>query len=86
MKRIISFLILLALLICVLMQPAVEIPAAQPHPIPVWSVLCYLATVAAGALAAVWTNREAKPAAQTVAETRAETKAQTETDARPEMA
>ncbi|MBO7373341.1 MAG: hypothetical protein J6U19_03840 [Oscillospiraceae bacterium] len=45
MKRIVSFLILLVLTIMVLMQPAVETPAATSHPVPVWSILCYLAVV-----------------------------------------
>lgn len=45
MKKVVSFLILLTLMIVVLMQPAVEAPAAPSHPIPVWSILCYLTVV-----------------------------------------
>ena len=46
MKRIVSFVLLLVSFIVVLMQPAVEVPAVPAHPIPVWSILCYLTVVA----------------------------------------
>ena len=45
MKKVVLFVILLALTIAVFVQPAVETPAAQSHPVPVWSILCYLALV-----------------------------------------
>ena len=51
MKRIVSFFILLVLFVVILTLPAVETPAAPSHPVPVWSILCYLAAVAAAAVA-----------------------------------
>ncbi len=47
MKRIISFLILFALFLVILTLPASEAPVVQHDPLPVWSILCYLMTVAA---------------------------------------
>ena len=64
MKKIISFILLLASFIAILMQPTVETPVAASHPIPVWSILCYLAVVAIAALFVVWANREVKTEAQ----------------------
>ena len=64
MKKIISFILLLASFIAILMQPTVETPVAASHPIPVWPILCYLAVVAIAALFVVWANREVKTEAQ----------------------
>ena len=50
MKRIVSFLILLALFIVILTLPAAEAPAAPEHSVPVWPILLYLGMVAAAAL------------------------------------
>ena len=47
MKRIVSFLILASLYAVILMLPATETPAAVPHPVPMWSILCYVTVVAA---------------------------------------
>lgn len=64
MKKLVSFALLLASFIAILMQPTVETPAAASHSIPVWSVLCYLAVVATAALFVVRANREGKVEAQ----------------------
>ena len=64
MKKIVSFILLLASFIAILMQPAVETPVAASHPIPMWSILCYLAVVAIAVLYVIWTNREQKTEAQ----------------------
>lgn len=64
MKRIVSFILLLTSFIAILMQPTVETPVAASHPIPMWSILCYLAVVAIAVLYVIWTNREQKTEAQ----------------------
>ena len=64
MKKIVSFILLLASFIAILMQPTVDTPVTVSHPIPVWSILCYLAVVAIAALFVIWTNREVKTEAQ----------------------
>ena len=45
MKRIVSFLILLTVFIVILTQPATETATAMSHPMPVRSILSYLAVV-----------------------------------------
>ena len=62
MKRIVSFFVLLASFVLILMQPAVETPVAASHPIPVWSILGYLAVVAVTAGVVAWTKREHREA------------------------
>ena len=64
MKRIVSFVVLLASFVLILMQPAVETPVAASHPIPVWSILCYLVMVAAAGAVVIRLNREEKTEAQ----------------------
>lgn len=64
MKRIVSFLILLAMLIAVFHYPAAEAPAAAPHPFPLWSVLCYLAAVVFLALVSIRMIRGEKAKAE----------------------
>ena len=64
MKKIVSFILLLASFIAILVQPTVETPVAASHPIPMWSILCYLAVVAIAVLYVIWTNREQKTEAQ----------------------
>lgn len=65
MKRIVSFFILLSLLIVILSLPAAPVTPAAPHPIPIWSILCYLAVVGIAALAVArlirQENGESKP-------------------------
>ena len=66
MKRIVSFLILLATFIAILTLPTAEAapaPAVQ-QPLPVWSILLYVAVVfAAGMLSMLVMKREKeKPA------------------------
>jgi drug/metabolite transporter (DMT)-like permease len=58
MKRIVSFVILTVLFVVILASRAVETPPAVPHPIPVWSILLYLAVVAAAGAAGVMMRRE----------------------------
>lgn len=54
MKRIVSFLILLAMFIVILTLPASETPTVQHDPIPVWSILLYMgAVLIAGAISVV---------------------------------
>ena len=60
MKRIVSFLILAALTVTVFLLPAVETPAAPSHPVPVWSILCYLSVVALAALIVIGQHRGKK--------------------------
>ena len=62
MKRIVSFVLLLVSFIVVLMQPAVEVPAVPAHPIPVWSILCYLTVVAMTGFAVFLMRREERMA------------------------
>ena len=57
MKKIVAFLILLVLFALILTLPAVETPAAPTHPLPLWSILCYLAAVAAVAVLVYWEIR-----------------------------
>ena len=64
MKKIVSFILLLASFIAILVKPTVETQVAASHPIPMWSILCYLAVVAIAALFVIWTNREEKTEAQ----------------------
>ena len=45
MKRIVSFLILLTVFIVILTLPATETATAMSHPMPVRSILSYLAVV-----------------------------------------
>ena len=45
MKRIVSFLILLTVFIVILTLPATETATAPSHPMPVRSILSYLAVV-----------------------------------------
>ena len=45
MKRIVSFLILLALFVVILTLPAHETPAIQHDSMPLWSVLLYLTVI-----------------------------------------
>ena len=45
MKKVVLFLVFLALLVVIFMQPTVEAEPVPPHPIPVWSILCYLSEV-----------------------------------------
>ena len=45
MKRIVSFLILLTVFIVILTLPAAETATAMSHPMPVRSILSYLAVV-----------------------------------------
>ena len=60
MKRIVSFLILAALTVTVFLLPAAETPPAPSHPVPVWSILCYLSVVALAALIVVGQRRGKK--------------------------
>ncbi len=50
MKKVVLFVLFLAVLVLVFMQPVVDAPAAPSHPLPLWSILCYLAVVALGAV------------------------------------
>ena len=56
MKRIIVLLV--CLFVVIMMLPATPAPAKEYHPLPLWSILCYLATVAISALAVVWIRLE----------------------------
>ena len=58
MKRIIAFVLLVCLFVVIMMLPATPAPAKEYRPLPVWSILCYLATVAISALAVVWIRME----------------------------
>ena len=64
MKRIVSFFLLLASYIVVLLQPRVETPVTPSHPIPLWSILCYLIVVIAAGAVVFWLNRESKTEVQ----------------------
>ena len=52
MKRILAFLFLTCLFVVIFTLPKTAAPAAVEHPFPVWSVLCYVAAVGIGAIAA----------------------------------
>ena len=62
MKKIVSFILLLASFIAILMQPTVETPVAASHPIPMWSILCYLTVVAMTGFAVFLMSREERMA------------------------
>ena len=51
------------LFVVIMMLPATPVPAKEYHPLPVWSILCYLATVAISALAVVWIRLEKRAVA-----------------------
>ena len=63
MKKIVSFLILLTVFIVILTLPATETATAPSHPMPVWSILSYLAVVMTVAITTVRMRKEkAEPA------------------------
>ena len=57
MKKVVLFLVFLALLVVIFMQPAVAAEPAPSHPIPVWSILCYLSVVLLFTGVAAWRIR-----------------------------
>ena len=57
MKKVVLFLVFLALLVVIFMQPAVEAEPVPSHPVPVWSILCYLSVVLLFAGVAAWMIR-----------------------------
>lgn len=63
MKRIIAFVLLVCLFVVIMMLPATPAPAKEYHPLPLWSILCYLATVAISALVVVWIRLEKRAVA-----------------------
>ncbi|MBQ9663885.1 MAG: hypothetical protein IJV40_12110 [Oscillospiraceae bacterium] len=68
MKRIISFLILLATFIVILTLPTTEATPAyhNPQPLPIWSILLYVAVVAVALIAVMVLRRENRRASNGV--------------------
>jgi len=63
MKRIIAFVILVCLFVVIMTLPTTPAPAKEYHPLPVWSILWYLATVAISAVVVVWMRMEKRTVA-----------------------
>jgi hypothetical protein len=63
MKRIIAFVLLVCLFVVIMMLPATPAPAKEYRPLPVWSILCYLAAVAISSLVVVWIRLEKRAVA-----------------------
>ena len=57
MKKVWLFLVFLVVCVMVSMQPVLEASPAPSHPLPVWSILGYLALVLLFAAVAAWMAR-----------------------------
>ncbi len=64
MKKVIAFLLLCCICIVMLTFPTYAAPAPSEHPLPLWSILCYLAAVGLGAVIAFGMSQEQEETAE----------------------